>query len=111
MHGRASKQDIFRSCDTSTFNATRLDERPFTCRCEKSHKKAEGFQISHFHWPFSSDIKVVKGLMRYGLVGDENPICQCKTMNPFLIRRVTAGHKIEREIGHRIDLVSSVLMN
>ena len=25
-------------------------------------KKAKGFQISHFHWSFSSDITEVKGL-------------------------------------------------
>ena len=40
----------------------RLDEKPFTCQCEKKNKKAEVFQISHYYWSFSSDIMAVKGL-------------------------------------------------
>ena len=47
---------------TSTFNAMCFDENPFTCRCEKENTKAEGFQISHFYWLFSSDKMTVKEL-------------------------------------------------
>ena len=46
----------------STFIYTRFNENPFTIQCEKKDKKAEGFQISPFYWPFSSDIMAVKGL-------------------------------------------------
>ena len=48
---------------TSTFNAVPFDKSPFTCQCKnKEHRKAEGFQIVHFDWSFSSDIMAVKGL-------------------------------------------------
>ena len=40
----------------------RFNENPFTYQCKKEDKKAEGFQISHFYWSFSSDIMAVKGL-------------------------------------------------
>ena len=63
MHGRACKHYILQSYNTSTFNAMRLDENPFTRQCKKEDKKAEGFQISHFYWLFLSDIVAVKGLM------------------------------------------------
>ena len=36
----AREQYIFRSYSTSTLNAMRFDENPFTCRCEKEGKKA-----------------------------------------------------------------------
>ena len=62
MHECAYKQCIFGSCNTCTFSAMRLDEKSFTCQCKKEDKKAEGFQILHFHWSFSSDIMAVKGL-------------------------------------------------
>ena len=62
MHGRAYKQYIFRSYISSTFNAVRFDENPFTRQCEKEDKTAEGFEISYFNWSFSSDIRAVKGL-------------------------------------------------
>ena len=39
------------------------DENPFTCQCEKEGKKAQGFQVSHFYWLFSSDIMAVTGLI------------------------------------------------
>ena len=39
------------------------DDNPFTCQCEKEGKKAQGFQVSHFYWLFSSDIMAVKGLI------------------------------------------------
>ena len=55
------KQHIFRSYNTSTVSAMYFDENPFTCQCEKEKEKAEGFQISHFYWSFSSDIMAVKG--------------------------------------------------
>ena len=41
-----------------------FDENPFTCQCEKEDKKAEGFQILHFYWLFSSDIVAVTGLIQ-----------------------------------------------
>ena len=40
MQERAGKQYIFQSYNTSTFNALRFDENPFTCQCEKGDKKA-----------------------------------------------------------------------
>ena len=64
MHGCACKQCIFWSYNTSTFNAMRFDENLFTCQCGRK-KKAYGFQISHFSWSFSSDIRAVKGLKEY----------------------------------------------
>ena len=62
MFGHACKQYIFRSCNTSTFSAVRLDENPFTCQCEKESKTAPGFQILHFYWSFSRDFRAVKRL-------------------------------------------------
>ena len=38
-----------------------FDENRLTCQCEKENKTAEGFQISHYCWLFSSDM-AVKGL-------------------------------------------------
>ena len=61
MYGRAASS-IFSIIHHSAFNAMRFDENPFTRQCEKENKKAEGFQISHFYWPFSSDIMPAKGL-------------------------------------------------
>ena len=78
MHGRACKQCIYRSYNTSTFNAMRLDKTPLTCQCETEDKKAEEFQISLFYWSFSHDIVAVKGLNNtnkcrfYGQLLDEN---------------------------------------
>ena len=57
-----SNGNVFWSYNTCTFKALRFDENPFTCQCENEIKKAEGFQISHFHWSFSSDIMAVMGL-------------------------------------------------
>ena len=62
MQGRTCKQYIFRSYNTFTFSATRFDENPFTCQCEKEDKKAEGFQISLSYWSFTNDVTAVKGL-------------------------------------------------
>ena len=62
MDGRACKQYIFRSCNTSTLNALNFDKNPFTCQCETEDKNTDGFQILHFYWSFSSDIMAVKGL-------------------------------------------------
>ena len=39
----ACKQYIFRSYNTSTSNAERFDETPFTCLYEKGNQKASGF--------------------------------------------------------------------
>jgi len=39
MDGCACKQYIFRSYNTSTFNAVSLDENPLTSECEKENKK------------------------------------------------------------------------
>ena len=62
MHGHASKWYIFRSFNTSTFNAMRFDENPLTCQCKKKERRKSLFQISHFYWLFSSSIMAVKGL-------------------------------------------------
>ena len=43
MHGRASKQYIFRSYNTSTVNVVRFDENPFTCQCEKEETRLRVF--------------------------------------------------------------------
>ena len=48
VHGRACKQHVFWLYITSTFNAIRFDENPFTCQCEKENKKAKRFRISRF---------------------------------------------------------------
>ena len=58
MQGRACEQYIFRSCNTSTFNAMRFDENPVTSQCEQGNKEAEGFQISNCYWSFSTDMAV-----------------------------------------------------
>ena len=65
MYGRAYKQCIFQSYNTSTFNAVPFDENPFTRHSEKEDKKAEGFQISHFYWSLSNDILAVRGLIMW----------------------------------------------
>ena len=67
MHGRACKQYIFRSYNTSIFNSA-FDEDPFTCQCEKEDKKAEGFEILHFYGSFSNGSMAVKELMLLKLV-------------------------------------------
>ena len=54
MHGSTCKQCIFRSCNTSSFNAVCLCEDPFICQCKKENKKALLYQILHFYWSFSS---------------------------------------------------------
>ena len=59
MQGRAYKQSIFRSYNTSTFSAKRFDEN---ASAKKGDKKAQWFQILHFYWLFSSDIMPVKVL-------------------------------------------------
>ena len=48
------------------------DENPFLCQCEKEDKTAEGFQISHFYWSFSSDI-ALKELSGRVFLGDDDP--------------------------------------
>ena len=60
MHARIYKQYVLRSYRTSTFNAMRFDENPFTCLCEKADEKVEGLQIWYFYWSFSSDIMAAK---------------------------------------------------
>ena len=62
MHGGACKQSIFRSCNTSTFNAMCFDENPFTCQCEKEKKRLKGFKFRTVIGRFQSDIMAVKGL-------------------------------------------------
>ena len=52
MQGRASKQSIFRFYNTSTFNAMRFDQNPFTYQCKKENKKAEGFKFCTFSLRF-----------------------------------------------------------
>ena len=70
VDGHPRKQSVFWLYVTSTLNAMRFDENPFTCRCEKEKEKkkkrkkkkkekrrkkkkrginkAKGFRISHF---------------------------------------------------------------
>ena len=62
MDGRAYKQCIFRSYNTSTFNVMRFDKNLFTCQCEKKDEKAKGLQIWPFYWSFPSDVMAVKAL-------------------------------------------------
>ena len=45
MHGRASKQYISRSYNTSTFNAKRFDEVLSQDSAKKKKKKVEGFKF------------------------------------------------------------------
>ena len=40
MYGHACKKCIFRSYNTSTFNAMSFDENLFTCQCEEGDKEA-----------------------------------------------------------------------
>ena len=51
-----------RSYNTSTFNAMRFDQNPFTCQCKKRKQKSLRVQISHFQSSFLSDIMAVKRL-------------------------------------------------
>ena len=49
MGGRARKQCIFWSCNTSAFNAMRCGESSFTCQCQKKEKeKKNGWRVSNF---------------------------------------------------------------
>ena len=64
MYGHTSKQYVFRSCNTSTFNTMHLDENPLTCQCKKRRQKS--LKVSNFtllwivfKWHGS---EVVKGL-------------------------------------------------
>ena len=43
----------------------RFDENLFTCQCENEDKMAEGYQISHSCWSFSSDVTAVKRLNHF----------------------------------------------
>ena len=63
MHGRACKQYIFQSYNTSTFNAMRFDKKSFHMPVRK--RKQKGLRVSNFALllvVFSSDIIAVKGL-------------------------------------------------
>ena len=75
MHGRAYKQYIFLSYNTSAFSAIRSDENPFRCQCGKEKNKAYGFNILHLYWSFLCEIMAVKGL-RY---------CLCSRMKCYRI--------------------------
>ena len=75
MHGCTFRQYIFRSCDTSAYNAVRFDENHFTCECKKKNRIAERFQISHCWWSFSSNIMAAKGLNLH-LRGNKNRLQQ-----------------------------------
>ena len=68
MHGRGSKEYIFRFCNTSAFNATRFDEDPFACQCEKESKGLEGLKFRTFNGSFSGDIMAVTGLITVSLL-------------------------------------------
>ena len=48
MHGRACKQYIFRSYNTSTFSAVPFDESPFTWQCQKETKMLKSFKFRNF---------------------------------------------------------------
>ena len=75
MHGRAYKEYIFRSYNTSTFNALLFNINPFTRQCGKEGKKAWGFEILHFYWWFSSDMMTVKGLRFKHQTTEDRPTC------------------------------------
>ena len=45
MHGRACKECIFWSCNTSASNAVHFDENPFTCQVKRRQK---GSRVSNF---------------------------------------------------------------
>ena len=61
MHGRACNQYIFRSYNIY-FQCYVLWWKSFHMTVRKKDKNAEGFQISHFYWLFSSDTMAVKGV-------------------------------------------------
>ena len=48
---------------------------------KNEHRKAEGFQIVHFDWSFSSDIMAVKGLNHYTMMLEpvmcQEPVNRC----------------------------------
>ena len=74
---------FFRSFNLSTFNAVRFDDNPLTCQSEKEDKKAEGFQILHCYWSFSSDILAVKGLI-------DTPLSTADTFLKFFFKSPTS---------------------
>ena len=45
MHKRTCKRHIFRSYNTSAFNAMHFDETPFSCEREKKEKRIKGFKF------------------------------------------------------------------
>ena len=64
MHGRACRQYIFRSYNTSIFKATPFDEILSRADVKKRTEWLTGFKVCIFHWPFSRDIMAVKGLIK-----------------------------------------------
>ena len=53
------KNSIFFGPLTSPFSVMRFGENALQGQCEKKReKKAEGFQVLHFYWSFSSDMAV-----------------------------------------------------
>ena len=62
MHGRAHKQYILKSYNTSTSNAMCFDGNPFTCQCEIGDKRASHFALSLVVFNPFTDIMAVKGL-------------------------------------------------
>ena len=67
ISGLKDAQCVFRSYDTSTFNAVSFDENPFASQCEKENKMLKGFKFRNFIslvFVFLSDIMAVKGLKK-----------------------------------------------
>ena len=48
VYGNAYKHYIFRTHNTSTFNAMRFDENPFKCQCEREDKRVKCFRFCTF---------------------------------------------------------------
>ena len=79
MHGRAYKQYISRSYNTSTFKAVRFDGDPYTCPCENKTKRLKGFKFRTFIGCF----QVTRG--SEGVKNKQNPKTRKVKNNGYLI--------------------------
>ena len=71
MRGRACKQYIFRSCNTSTFNAMCVLMKTLSfSSAKKTTKGLKDFKFRTFTWSFSSGVITVKGLNSTHWKGD-----------------------------------------
>ena len=94
---------IFRSYNTSTFNAMRLDKNTLKCQYIKEDKKAERFQISHFYWSFSNDSMAVKGLNLWQEAGFR---AQCETFCTECVRRNTRNSQLAENLTKSWELIT-----